>query len=506
MNLSMFEAEVPACCIAVSPSASWDIVTWCCASSFPGMSECPRRQLISILMLWYRSICALRLIRLASRCPDWLQMWRPPQVGLWIAKDCLHLHRISLQCFPLLNRHLKNESDLLQCGIQDLHWRSAQIAAARQPLVSVLAYCYRCSLAVNWARSICPPHPDSRSYYGHFLSCQPLHSSRGGGGMVQYDGTDNLFLAKGRPAHAFSRPAIVVVNLYCSDTGVPDEGFLCSYHGLFRHMFSILAAKHCCLDSKIVDTGVSPVSLINAVCAVVGSPPWLVLACWSRSSWRLSRLPASLGSHQYSLQGSETARTHATWTAFVASVTTPWVFVRVRSQASTALAFFMHRLWCSFGGRWASNQMPSQCVPCLLKLMKPSLTLIFAVSFGKRHFLWPRLSVISAASVFSVSNCTPCVLTHSMLSLLCVSQVSWQPGWHLCPSPPSWGRPQSIALQLVNHTLQPTWSVLRCWLQWGLVTQESSAGPLPQQVVFPWHCVRLSSWLILLTDSSPSIV
>jgi len=149
----------------------------------------------------------------------------------------------------------------------------------------------------------------------------------------------------------------------------------------------------CCMDSKIAGPGVSPESLISAPRGVMGSAPRIDLACRLRRSWRSSRLPASLGSHQSSLPYSATAWTHATWTALTLSGTTPYVVVRVRSLASAALAFFMHRLWCSLSVRCTSIQTPSQRVACLLNHMNPSPTFIFADSFGRRCFLWPRLRV-----------------------------------------------------------------------------------------------------------------
>ena len=198
-------------------------------------------------------------------------------------------------------------------------------------------------------------------------------------------------------------------------TGTPAEGFWCSFLSLSQHMFASLTAKHCCLDSKITGTGVSPESLINAPHGVVGSAPRIYLAGGLSRSWRSSHLPASLGSHHSSLPYSVTALTHATWTVLTLSGTTPYVFVRVQSLASAALASFMHRLWCSLSVRRTSIQTPSEHVACLLNRIKPSPTLIFAVSFGRRCFLWPRLHVNSAASVFAVSNCSPRLLHPSTL-------------------------------------------------------------------------------------------
>jgi hypothetical protein len=167
-------------------------------------------------------------------------------------------------------------------------------------------------------------------------------------------------------------------------TGVPEEWFWCSFLSFLLHAFANLSTKRCCLDSKIPGAGVSPESLIGAPHAVVGSAPRIDLACRSSRSWRSSRLPASLGCHQSSLPYSATAWTHATWKALTISGTTAYVFVRVQSLASAALAFFMHQLCCSWRVRCASIQTSSQRVACLLNCMNPSLTFIFAVSFGPR--------------------------------------------------------------------------------------------------------------------------
>jgi len=203
--------------------------------------------------------------------------------------------------------------------------------------------------------------------------------------------------------------------------GAPEEGFWCNSASLPLHASLSLAANRCCLESKTTGAGVSPDSLISAPRGVVGSAPRMDLACRLRRSWRSSRLPASLGSHQSSLPYSATAWTHATWTALTLSGTMPYVVVRVRSLASAALAFFTHRLCCSLNVRCVSIQTPNQGVACVLNHMTPLPTLIFAVSFGRRCFLWPRLHVNRAASVFAVSNCSPRLLAHSML---CAAHLS----------------------------------------------------------------------------------
>lgn len=55
------------------------------------------------------------------------------------------------------------------------------------------------------------------------------------------------------------------------------------------------------------------------------------------------------------------------------------VFVRVRSLASAALAFFMRLLCYSLDIRFEQILTAYQCVTCLLNRMKKFLTVIFAV-------------------------------------------------------------------------------------------------------------------------------
>jgi hypothetical protein len=122
----------------------------------------------------------------------------------------------------------------------------------------------------------------------------------------------------------------------------PEVGFWCSSFNLLLHAFASLAVNLWCLESKITGGGVSPASLISAPRGIVGSGLRIDLACQFRRSWRSSRLPTSLGSYQSSLPYSATGWMQAIWTALTFSGTTPYVFVRVRSLASAALAFFMH--------------------------------------------------------------------------------------------------------------------------------------------------------------------
>jgi len=205
--------------------------------------------------------------------------------------------------------------------------------------------------------------------------------------------------------------------------GAPEEGLLCSPFSLLLHMLSSLAANGCGLECKVTGAGVSPNTLISAPPGVVGSMPRMDLACRLRRNWRSSHLPTSLGSHQSSFPYSATAWTHATGTARTISGTTLYVLVSDRSLASAGLAFFMHRLWCSLNVRCAFIQTPSKHVACALNRMDLLPSLIFAVSFGWWCFLWPRVRVNSAASVFAVSNCSPRLLAHSMLFAAHLSSI-----------------------------------------------------------------------------------
>ena len=117
-----------------------------------------------------------------------------------------------------------------------------------------------------------------------------------------------------------------------------------------------------------------------------------------RSSWRLSRLPNGLGYHQSLLPISVTACIHVTWMALPLSGTSPDVFVRVLSVVFTALAFFMHQLWCSLIVRCTCIQIPRQQITTLLNCIKSFRTLIVNVSVACRCFFWPCLHVNSAAS------------------------------------------------------------------------------------------------------------
>jgi hypothetical protein len=125
-------------------------------------------------------------------------------------------------------------------------------------------------------------------------------------------------------------------------TGFAEEGFFCRFLSLLLYMFASISSKHCGLDSKIPNLGVRCVYLINTPHGVMGSAPRIDLTCRLMRRSRLSRLPASLRSHYSLLRYHATVWTHAPWTALMLSCTTQYIFVRVRSLASAALACVTH--------------------------------------------------------------------------------------------------------------------------------------------------------------------
>jgi len=208
--------------------------------------------------------------------------------------------------------------------------------------------------------------------------------------------------------------------------GALQERLWCNSLSMLPHASDSLAVNCSCLESQISGAGVSPDSLRSAQRGVVVGAPSMDLACRLSGSWRLSHSPTSLGSHQSSLPHCATAWTQATCTAFSHSRSILNVMVRVPSLASAALAFFMHRLCCSLNVRSASIQTPSQHVTCVFNRMNPLPTLVFAVSLGRRCFVWPHKRVISATSILAVSNCSPRQLAQWMPFAGCsVSNGSW---------------------------------------------------------------------------------
>ena len=70
-----------------------------------------------------------------------LLVCRSSNCSLLVAEDCHLLHSMYLQCFSLVDCHVKCESNRQQFGVEDLHTSSAQKPAARGPLISVVEHC-----------------------------------------------------------------------------------------------------------------------------------------------------------------------------------------------------------------------------------------------------------------------------------------------------------------------------------------------------------------------------
>jgi hypothetical protein len=129
-----------------------------------------------------------------------------------------------------------------------------------------------------------------------------------------------------------------------------------------------------------------------------------------------------MGCHQRSPPYSATTWTDATLMAIALSGTAPYVFVKVRSLPSAALALLMHWLWCSLKVRCTSIQTPSQCVACSLNHTYPFPTLLFDLSFSWSCFRCPVQRVHSTIFNFSVLKFSPRHLAHSMV-IAAVTQV-----------------------------------------------------------------------------------
>jgi len=78
------------------------------------------------------------------------------------------------------------------------------------------------------------------------------------------------------PSVVYPCPFSLLTTLHISS---PEEGVWCSVFPSLLYAFASLAVNHCCLESEITGVGVSPASLIGALCGVVHSTPSLDLAC-----------------------------------------------------------------------------------------------------------------------------------------------------------------------------------------------------------------------------------
>lgn len=98
----------------------------------------------------------------------------------------------------------------------------------------------------------------------------------------------------------------------------------------------------------------------------------------------------------------------------ILSGTTPYITLRVCSQALAALPIVTHWVGGCVNVRCASVQTLTQLVASMINHMLLTGTHAIAVYFSCWCFLWSDLGVDSAASVCAVSICSPRQLSHSM--------------------------------------------------------------------------------------------
>ena len=183
--------------------------------------------------------------------------------GLWIGESRHCLRCMCWQCFSLADRHFERESNRPQFCINDLHTSSAQMAAEGPPLVCVIPHFCSSHSAVVWARSICAPHK-TPEYTLASVSLAPRCVALL---AVVASSSMTILPTDSSPGTGLLMALVIWPCLWswftALHTGVPEEGFWSSYRNLLLQELASLAAKHCCLESKIVGTGVSPGSLID---------------------------------------------------------------------------------------------------------------------------------------------------------------------------------------------------------------------------------------------------
>jgi len=69
-----------------------------------------------------------------------LQVCCSSNCGLCVAGDCHRPHSMHLQCFSLLDRHIKHEPNRPLFGVKDLHMSRVYKAAVRPPCMSVFTH------------------------------------------------------------------------------------------------------------------------------------------------------------------------------------------------------------------------------------------------------------------------------------------------------------------------------------------------------------------------------
>jgi len=395
IRLALFGAEVYGLSITVLPLASRAKLARQSAYSFPGMLDDAGTQWMLVAMLCVRRLCALLLIRLASRCPGPGSKCAACQIA---ACESLKTATIFAPCiwnFCLFSIATSSPSPIAHSSAS----KTSIHQVPRMLLRDLHSFpCLHTAAAPTWPSSerdpsvhhIQTPVPILASF-SLAQRCAALSAAAVSSSMVVLTAGSSLRAGQFMPLVVRPCSCGFMTTLHI---GAPEAGLLCSSYSLVQPSFCSLTANRCCLECKHTGAGVSPNSLISAPRGVVGCAPRMDQACRLRRSRRSSRLPTSLGSHQNSVPYSATAWTRATWTARTLSGTTPYFLVSDRSLASAALAFFMHPLWCALNVRCACIQTPSQRVACALNRMDPLPTSVSnGSSFGPGRFYrsaWKR--------------------------------------------------------------------------------------------------------------------
>jgi len=275
------------------------------------MLECPGTQWISVAMPWPRRLCALLSIRLASLWPGPGSRCAARRI---VACESLMTATVFTPC--MCNVSLFSIATSSASPIA----HSSASKTSMRPVPRKLRRDLHSFPCLHTAAAPTRPSSERNPSVHHIQTPAPTLASvslaqRCAALLVAVVSSSMVVLTTGSSPGAGQLMPLVVRPCSCSfltalHIGAPEEGFLCSSFSLLLHAFSILAANRCCLESKITGAGISPDSLISAPRGVVGSAPRMDLACRLRRSWRPSRLPTSLGSHQSSLPYSATAWTH----------------------------------------------------------------------------------------------------------------------------------------------------------------------------------------------------
>jgi hypothetical protein len=277
------------------------------------MPECPGTQWISVAMPWARRFRALLLFRLASHChgPGSRCAARPIA-----ACESLKTANVFTPCICIVSLVSIATSSARPIA------HSSVSKTSIHPVPRKLRRDLHSFPCLHTAAAPTRPSSERDPSVHHIQTPAPILASfslaqRGATLLAAAVSSSMVVLTAGSSPGAGQFMPSVVRPCSCSfrttlHIGAPEEGLLCSSFRLLLHAFSSLAANRCCLESKVTGSGVSPDSLITAPRGVMGRAPRTDLACRLRRSWRSSRLPTSLGSHQSSLPYSATGWTHAT--------------------------------------------------------------------------------------------------------------------------------------------------------------------------------------------------